>query len=96
MVNLAQLARDAKSNQLKDMLLYFFEKENELDFTLSRQMSQMVGQYILIVLDRGLYDYQSDPDQGAQEDFISGSDARKVNGFGFFTMVLSYGLKLLS
>ncbi|GJY45283.1 hypothetical protein Tco_0434346, partial [Tanacetum coccineum] len=30
MVNLAQLARDAKSNQLKDMLLYFFEKENEL------------------------------------------------------------------
>ncbi|GJY97470.1 hypothetical protein Tco_0514380 [Tanacetum coccineum] len=43
--NLAQLARDAKSNQLKDMLLYLFEKENELDFTLSRQISQIVGQY---------------------------------------------------
>ncbi|GKB27163.1 hypothetical protein Tco_0866564 [Tanacetum coccineum] len=45
MANLAQLARDAKSNQLKDMLLYLFEKENELDFTLSRKISQIVGQY---------------------------------------------------
>ncbi|GJV10826.1 hypothetical protein Tco_1352367 [Tanacetum coccineum] len=43
--NLAQLARDAKSNQLKDMLLYLFEKEKELDFTLSRQISQIVRQY---------------------------------------------------
>ncbi|GKA91730.1 phospholipase-like protein [Tanacetum coccineum] len=45
MANLAQLARDAKSNQLKDMLHYLFEKENELDFTLSRKMSHMVWQY---------------------------------------------------
>ncbi|GKC86080.1 hypothetical protein Tco_1141797, partial [Tanacetum coccineum] len=45
MAHLAQLARDANSNQLKDMLLVFFERENELDFALSRQMSQMAGQY---------------------------------------------------
>nr|GEU84949.1 phospholipase-like protein [Tanacetum cinerariifolium] len=46
MANLAQLARDSKSNQLKDMLLYLFTRENELEFTLSRQISQIVGQYI--------------------------------------------------
>nr|GEX71827.1 phospholipase-like protein [Tanacetum cinerariifolium] len=45
MAHLTQVARDANSNQLKDMLLVFFERENELDFALSRQMSQMVGQY---------------------------------------------------
>ncbi|GKD37613.1 hypothetical protein Tco_1257820 [Tanacetum coccineum] len=91
MANLAQLARDAKFNQLKDMLLYLFEKENELDFTLSRQISHMVWKFTDRVRHSyGLYDcYKSDPDQGAQEDFICGSDAGKVNGFG----VSSCGLK---
>ncbi|GJX48588.1 arginine--tRNA ligase, chloroplastic/mitochondrial [Tanacetum coccineum] len=45
MAHLAQLARDANSNQLKNMLLVFFEKENYSDFVLSRQMSQMARQY---------------------------------------------------
>ncbi|GJV45335.1 hypothetical protein Tco_1429871 [Tanacetum coccineum] len=45
MANLTQLVRDAKSNQLKDMLLYLFKKKNELDFTLSRKISQIVRQY---------------------------------------------------
>ncbi|GJR87475.1 hypothetical protein Tco_0211486 [Tanacetum coccineum] len=44
---MAHLARprDANSNQIKDMLLVLFERENELDFALSWQMSQMARQY---------------------------------------------------
>ncbi|GKG26499.1 hypothetical protein Tco_0402202, partial [Tanacetum coccineum] len=45
MAHLSQLARDSNSNQLKDMLLVFFERENDLDFALSRQMSEMAGKY---------------------------------------------------
>ncbi|GKA86008.1 hypothetical protein Tco_0807719 [Tanacetum coccineum] len=38
------------------MLLVFFERENELDFALSRQMSQMAGQYTDRVAQRDVND----------------------------------------
>nr|GEX78576.1 hypothetical protein [Tanacetum cinerariifolium] len=70
MAHLAQLAQAANSNQLKDMMFVFFERENELDFALNRKLNQLAGQYSDLV---------SDPDEGSQEDFICGSDAVKVN-----------------